>query len=254
MELREYKVVMWLMLPQLVAALLALSMAGPPQVELSITESVGLSVFYIVLIALMTVLIVVLLKKGFSRLIRVLTGVLLFYGAAVSLWEALSPLGMDLLSIPLAALITLLGMRPGSLGNTARCVLAALLSYLIITIFPWTFITIFLVALSLYDAYSVFKGPLSSLFRLSIEETLQPMFITHGRAAVGLGDLFSYALATSTSLRMIPLPFSLIPVVLLNVGVVITLYLLYSKERPLPGLTIPVLMWASSLILLIQLS
>ncbi len=254
MRLGEYKVVLWLALPQLIAALLSASTTSPPQVDLSVTESVGLTVLYIGMIAIATAVLVILLKRGFNRLIRVLTGALLFYGATTSLWEALNPIKMDLLSIPLAALVSLLGMKPGSVGNAARCALAALLSYLVMRIFPWNFITIFLVALSLYDAYSVFKGPLSSLFRLSVEETLQPMFIIHGRAAIGLGDLFSYALATSTSLRAMSLPLSLVPIALLNLGVVVTLYLLYSRRRPLPGLTIPVLLWASSLVLLSRIS
>jgi len=117
-------------------------------------------------------------------------------------------------------------------------------SFFAVTLSPLTALAL-PIAFSLYDIYAVFKGPLKALIGTSPNIALAGMSIKAGEFTVGLGDVVFYTLLPSLALFQFYPTFGLLPaaltIVAINVGVVITLFLL-SRRRLLPGLPIPMLL------------
>ncbi|HKT22010.1 MAG TPA: hypothetical protein VJR06_05305 [Nitrososphaerales archaeon] len=117
-------------------------------------------------------------------------------------------------------------------------------SFFAVTLSPWTALAL-PIAFSLYDIYAVFKGPLKALIGTAPNIALVGLSIKAGEFTIGLGDVVFYTLLPSLALFQFYSTFGLIPAVLtivaINVGVVITLFLL-SRKRLLPGLPIPMLL------------
>ena len=101
------------------------------------------------------------------------------------------------------------------------------------------------IAFALYDIYAVFRGPLKALIGTAPNIALVGMSIKAGEFTLGLGDVVFYSLLPSlayfTFYNKLGIAPALLTIVAINVGMVITLYLL-SKRRLLPGLPIPMLL------------
>ena len=101
------------------------------------------------------------------------------------------------------------------------------------------------VAFAVYDIYAVFRGPLKSLIGTNPGIALVGMSIKAGEFTLGLGDIVFYSLLPSLAFAQFDGTFGIVPALLtilaIDVGMVITLYLL-SRRRLLPGLPIPMLL------------
>ncbi len=108
------------------------------------------------------------------------------------------------------------------------------------------------VAFSVYDIYAVFKGPLKSLIGTGGNVVLVGMSIRAGQFTLGLGDVVFYTMLPSLPLAQLvasassgavasAIRASLATMAVIDVGVVVTLFLL-SRRRLLPGLPIPMLL------------
>ncbi|MGC9104186.1 MAG: hypothetical protein ACP5JF_05260 [Candidatus Methanodesulfokora sp.] len=232
-------IIPWLILPQLISILLVMLTSPSPELSMTMGESVGLSSLYVMLAFVSSIVIMHLIRRRVERILRILIALTIAYSSIFSLLYIIpSPV-----SIPAGALLAYLAMRHGFIGKAAKCILSSVLSYFFVAFFPKIFISFFLLFLAIFDAYSVLKGPLSSIFELHAEKLLKPLFIEHGNMAVGLGDLFSYSLAASSSALSEPFPLFIMPVLFLNIGIVATIAILHKVKRPLPGLTIPIVLW-----------
>lgn len=249
---RTYSILIWPCLAQLIALAMVAATRPRPEVELTAAQAGGLSAFYVLLLFATASLMLYLIKTGRLRVLKALLLLSLFYAASLSLAEVLASLGLPwALSVPLGAAFTWLGLRPGLVGNASKALLSSAVAYLFVSTFPEVFTFVFLGSLAVYDAYAIFRGPLGKMFSSADathggdlrEDPLKPMLVTHGRVSMGLGDLFAYSLASASSTRMFGLVGALFPLLLLNAGVVLTLHLLYSRRRVLPGLTLPVALW-----------
>ncbi len=99
---------------------------------------------------------------------------------------------------------------------------------------------ILLIGFAIYDAYSVFRGPLRE-----IVEVLRGDGEADEDAGIilGLGDIFFYSFATAYSYAVLGFLRTIAVVVALYVGVIITLFLLLRYEaKALPVLPIPLLL------------
>ena len=108
------------------------------------------------------------------------------------------------------------------------------------TLSPWTALAL-PIAFSIYDIYAVFKGPLKSLIGTAPGIALVGMSIKAGEFTLGLGDIVFYTMLPSLALFQFGFAQSLYTILAIDVGMVITLFLL-SKRRLLPGLPIPMLL------------
>ena len=120
-------------------------------------------------------------------------------------------------------------------------------SFLAETLPPWTALAL-PIAFSVYDIYAVFRGPLKALIGTAPNVALVGMSIKAGEFTLGLGDVVFYTLLPSLAYFQWGLSQSLYTIVAIDVGMVITLFLL-SKRRLLPGLPIPMLLGISSIAL-----
>jgi len=116
-------------------------------------------------------------------------------------------------------------------------------SFLAETLPQWTALAL-PIAFSIYDIYAVFSGPLKSLIGTAPGVALVGMSIKAGEFTLGLGDVVFYTLLPSLAYFLWGTSESLYTVAAIDVGMVMTLYLL-SKRRLLPGLPIPMLLGIS---------
>lgn len=248
-------ILIWPLISQAFASLVVMSTKPSPVIELGASESLGLSLFYVTAVFLMAVLIVYLIKKGKELVMKAIISLFLVYSAFLSL-DTLISYSMEVhwsLELALALLIAWLSFREDEVGNLAKSLLAASMAYLFISFFNDIFIYFLLTLLAVYDTYSVFRGPLSELFSISRSDPLKALTVFQGEVGMGLGDVFCYSMASATSFRSLKYPLSLLPIALLNLGILITIYMLKVKRRALPGLTIPIFLWLISQITLLNL-
>jgi len=116
-------------------------------------------------------------------------------------------------------------------------------SFLAETLPSWTALAL-PIAFSLYDIYAVFRGPLKSLVGTAPGVALVGMSIKAGEFTLGLGDVVFYTMLPSLAYFQWGIGEALYAIVAIDVGMVITLFLL-SKRRLLPGLPIPMLLGIS---------
>ncbi len=242
----RYSALMWPLISQVISAAIVLSIRPMPQIELSVEESAGLSLFYVLMVLITAFLMLLLVRKRMFSVIRVLIAAFFVYSSFISidtlLYSSRVHWSIELLA---AVFITWLSLRSDVWGNVAKSFLAASLAYLFIYFFNDLFIYFLLAGLALYDAYSVFKGPLSELLMVSEEkrDPLEPLMVFHGDVSMGLGDVFCYSMAAASSFRSLGIIFALLPFIALNIGIIVTIWLLYKAKRSLPGLTIPIILW-----------
>ena len=108
------------------------------------------------------------------------------------------------------------------------------------TLSPWTALAL-PIAFSIYDIYAVFRGPLKALIGTAPGIALVGMSVKAGEFTLGLGDIVFYTLLPSLAIFKFGLIQSLYTILAIEVGMVITLFLL-SRRRLLPGLPIPMLL------------
>ncbi len=110
---------------------------------------------------------------------------------------------------------------------------------------------------SVYDIYAVFRGPLKQLVSIAPAETLTAVTSKVGEFTLGTGDTIFYSMlpaialleSVSTTTFDYNLPFALATMVAIDVGVVMTLFLL-SRSKMLPGLPIPMALGLATLLAL----
>jgi hypothetical protein len=100
---------------------------------------------------------------------------------------------------------------------------------------------------SLYDIYTVFKGPLRTLVTTLPAETFSAISSKIGDFSLGTGDTVFYAMVPALGYFRFGVGSALVALVAVDAGVVITLYLL-SKARLLPGLPIPMFLGLATLL------
>jgi hypothetical protein len=91
---------------------------------------------------------------------------------------------------------------------------------------------------SLYDIYTVFRGPLRSLVTTLPMDSLSAVSSKIGDFSIGTGDTVFYAMVPALAYYRFAISSAFVALVAVDIGVAITLYLL-SRAKLLPGLPIP---------------
>ncbi len=97
------------------------------------------------------------------------------------------------------------------------------------------------VVFAAYDIYAVFRGPLKQLIGIGGGVALTGMSIKAGEFTLGLGDIVFYTMLPSLALYYFTPLISVSTILVIDAGVVVTLYLL-GRKRMLPGLPIPMIL------------
>lgn len=101
----------------------------------------------------------------------------------------------------------------------------------------------------LYDIYAVFRGPLRQLVSAAPSGALAGMSVRAGEFTLGLGDTVFYSMLPSLSMFYLTVADSIYTLIVVDAGVVVTLYLL-TRRRLLPGLPIPMFLGVLVFVLL----
>lgn len=100
---------------------------------------------------------------------------------------------------------------------------------------------------SLYDVYTVFRGPLKTLVTSLPEESFSAISSRVGDFSLGTGDTVFYAMVPALAYYQFTVASALATMVAVDVGVVATLFLL-SRVKLLPGLPIPMFLGVAVLL------
>lgn len=135
---------------------------------------------------------------------------------------------------------------------------AEIASFLALSITPPT-LYILPVAFALYDIYAVFRGPLKKLIRVQPKKALRSDFVYSefgliiariGGFTIGAGDFIFYALLVAGGFLQKSYLGAILVGIVINIGILATLYILEKYKKPLPGLPIPVFLAIAVLVLL----
>jgi hypothetical protein len=92
---------------------------------------------------------------------------------------------------------------------------------------------------AIYDIYAVFRGPLKKLIESDHASSIAPLSTSVGELQLGMGDSIFYSLMPVAGYLLGGILSSILVIISIHVGVIITLHLL-SKRGAFPGLPIPV--------------
>jgi hypothetical protein len=167
-----------------------------------------------------------------------------YLDADVSLYLSLAFASATLVIL---ALVTLRRIPPWSALVLTGLLSAEVGSYFASTI-PILTALLLPIAFSLYDIYTVFRGPLKTLVTTLPSETLSAISSKIGDFSIGTGDTVFYAMVPALAYyQFSALTPAITSLVAVDIGVAITLYLL-SKAKLLPGLPIPMFLGVAVLL------
>ncbi len=137
-------------------------------------------------------------------------------------------------------LLSLIALRkvPASYALVLTGLLSAEVGSYFATAIPILTAILLPLGFSLYDIYTVFKGPLKTLINTLPDESLTTMASTIGGFSIGTGDTVFYAMVPALGYYTFGFSSAFLAILAVDAGVVVTLYLL-SKSKLLPGLPIP---------------
>jgi len=137
-------------------------------------------------------------------------------------------------------LLSLIFLRkvPASLGLVLTGLLSAEVGSYFASAIPILTAILLPLGFALYDIYTVFRGPLKTLIDTVPDEALATMSSKIGDFSIGTGDTVFYAMVPALGYYQFGFGSAFLAILAVDVGVVITLYLL-SRVRLLPGLPIP---------------
>jgi hypothetical protein len=137
-------------------------------------------------------------------------------------------------------LLSLIALRkvPASFALVLTGLLSAEVGSYFATAIPILTAILLPLGFSLYDIYTVFRGPLKTLINTLPDESLTTMASSIGGFSIGTGDTVFYAMVPALGYYTFGFSSAFLAILAVDAGVVVTLYLL-SKSKLLPGLPIP---------------
>lgn len=218
----------------------------------SAAGSAGNALLFVASVFIATIIMLWLVRKkmtlSFKFLIFGAIALSAYFLTLITLDSLLSFLNLGLDTVPLEIIISftpVIAIAYTTFFNGSKLISTAVLALLsaeVGSFFASTFppITALLlpVIFSVYDIYAVFKGPLRELVTIAPSNVLTNLSVRVGEFTIGLGDTMFYAMLPSFSAYMLSLECTIFTLSAIDIGFIITLYLL-SKRRLLPGLPIP---------------
>ena len=217
--------------------------------------SIGNAIILVTIVFVSTLLLVWVLRRkmvfSFKLLIFVSISISAFVLTLVTFGSVISNFVPDAWQLPLDVAVS--GFMVVLVGITIFAKTSARLSTVVLafvgaevgsffasTLPPVTALAL-PVVFSAYDIYAVFRGPLKQLIGVGGGIALTGMSIRAGEFTLGLGDVVFYTMLPSLALYYLTPLISVSTILVIDAGVVVTLYLL-GRKRMLPGLPIPMIL------------
>ncbi len=201
-------------------------------------------------------LIVIALRKNLVKLLKVFYGIIFFISSVSIFWihgyllEVAFSLNSFWLEIALAVIGAIVGFfsvcviilekSNVHLKNSLVFILGLVMGTVFGTVFPIVPFLSLLICISLFDIYSVFKGPISQLLKrtnmsLSTEKTL----VMKNGIAIGIGDFVFYSSLVTFVTKDLGPTLGFIAIIGILIGIQMTKNML-EKYGKFPGLPIPI--------------
>lgn len=201
-------------------------------------------------------LIIIALRRRMIQLLKIIYGFIFFISSVSIFWVhgyflevafSMNTIWLEIVSAALGVIVGLLAIYSiileksnVHLKNTLVFILGLAMGTVFGSVFPLVSFISLLIFISLFDIYSVFKGPISQLLKrtnMSISENQEPIFKTS--IAIGIGDFVFYsALVTFVTKELGPiLGFGALIGILVGIEITKKMLTRYGK---FPGLPIPV--------------
>ncbi len=218
------------------------------------TASIFNSLFLLTGVVVMTMILIIFLKrKQISFLRNMLIGILSFSALVFTTFLAEGLLSNLLMEYAIIVAL-LMGVTVASLGAYGayhtRFKLTSSITSMIISseiavmlTLTLTFPTILILPLifAIYDIYAVTRGPLRTLLAFPETRVLAPLSLKVGSVEMGIGDLVFYSLLPSAGMIISGSGAFLSVLVGTNIGVIFTLIAL-KRGKALPGLPLPMIL------------
>jgi presenilin-like A22 family membrane protease len=208
------------------------------------------AIYFVILLAVSATVFYILLKRKSRKIITGLIVLALTLASILLSVIYLSALftyvpSLDILTIPLAILITVLfDLAIFRLGSKARNIAVICLGGALGVFFgasiPLLSALLILSFLAVYDVIAVYRGPIGKIAKSGLDQ-LQGLSYSFKKVQMGLGDLVFYSMLSGTmlfKLGWIPCIVSLVGIL---TGSFLTLVML-EKKGIFPGLPFPVLL------------
>jgi hypothetical protein len=185
--------------------------------------------------------------KIFTGMVAIGTGIALFlltFLASLDLTTSLSAFDSLYLSLAFGAAtvvvlaLVVLRRAPSWFALVLTGLLSAEVGSYFASAIPILTALLLPLAFSVYDIYTVFRGPLKTLIMTVPDEAMTTMSSRIGDFSIGTGDTVFYAMVPALGYYTFGYGPAFLAILAVDVGVVITLYLL-GKAKLLPGLPIP---------------
>jgi len=225
-----------------------------PAGNVSAFQAVLNSLWLIGIVLAETVLIYLLFKYGRRFLRQVilavsaipLVSITVLVVSLVQVPDYLTLVLAGALILSVAILVPRSHVFSGILTVTMSAEIGALLGYALTP--PTLFILP--LALSLYDVYTVFKGPLGAIASDLEPKDFGLLMFRIGERGLGAGDLVFYSVMTTAGLVMKGPVGAFMVAAAVNLGAVVTFTILRRYERPLPALPVSMILGVAALYLL----
>jgi len=248
--------ILYSVIGQVASSILILTSKMPPEIEFTAVESIGLSLAYTLAIFAITLLILYLLRRKLHALLMLMFIVSFALSTTAAFFLVADRHNLNPLSAVVAGLaLTLLAVWENPLTPVSQSVAAGVISYVIVQLTGTTFPMTMIVLLSLYDIYTVYKGPLRKIIaetssqKETVENIMTPIMVKTGKISVGMGDILAYTLAAAISYQSLRPLLATLNIAAMYVGIAITVSLV-KRWGYVPGLPAPVWLWLSSHIVL----
>ncbi len=127
------------------------------------------------------------------------------------------------------------------LRNIFLVLYSSLVSSFLALVTPTLILIFVFIGLSLYDIYSVMKGPIRKTLQISESKGLSiKLYVSFGSWDIGVGDLVFYSILVAHALLFYGLIIWIASIIALTVGLLFT-YLVLTRREVIPGLPIALL-------------
>ena len=201
-------------------------------------------------------LIIIALRKKLIKLLKIIYSIIFFISTVSIFWVhsyfletvfSIETFWLEIVGVVVGATIgvstvyiVILEKSNIAIKNSIVFVLGLAMGSIFGTVFPIVSFISLIILISLFDIYSVFKGPINQLLkRTNMSFSKQNFPVIRSQVAIGIGDFVFYsAIVTFVSKELGPI-LGFISIIGILVGIEITKNML-SKYGKFPGLPIPI--------------
>lgn len=226
-----------------------------------VSGSILNSVLLISMTFIMSMIMLILIRKKRYKILRVMLGIVLFTSTSIVSYSIVNIALYNIIdnsnwiALTYSTMLVIISILSLVKSNMKRLQFFSSINLAIIYgsafalfIKPPT-ILILPIAFAIYDIWAVFKGPLKEIVKdIGDDFELNPLVLNVKGFQIGLGDLIFYSMIPSAGLLLTGINTAIILIILIQIGTIVTLLML-RRFKMFPGLPIPIFLSVAVLIM-----